>query len=127
MNKVELTGRMAQFPELRHTTRGVPVTTFGVEVERDYTTQDGAKITDNIEVGAWRDLAEFASKRLAKGELITIDARLQMRSWEGKDGRTHRAVEVIASEIRVAVAPAPQVDEGYYGDGYFSDEDGVPF
>lgn len=129
MNRVQLQGKLAQFPELRHTTRGVPVTTFDILVERGYKIPGGTPITDSIEVVAWRELATFAAKKLAKGELIAVEARIQMRPWEGKDGKTHRSVEIIAEEINVVPKPVePQADEGYFGDAYSrQDEDDTPF
>lgn len=127
MNYVHLRGTLAHIPELRHTTRGVPVTTFDVLVERDYKTQDGAPITDSIEVVAWRELAEFSAKKLRKGERIEIEARIQMRPWEGKNGKTHRSVEIIAVNLNVVPKPVePQIDEGYHS-GAYSRQDDVPF
>ena len=62
LNHIALMGRLARDPELRHTQSGLPVTSFSIACERDFKDANGEKVTDFIDIVAWRSTAEFVSK-----------------------------------------------------------------
>ena len=98
LNHIDLMGRLTRDPELRRTPSGVAVANFAIAVDRDYSS-DGEKQTDFIEIVAWRNTAEFATKYFAKGKMAVISGRLQMRQYTARDGSNRTAAEVIADSI----------------------------
>ena len=99
MNKAILIGRLTRDPELRTTSNGISVTSFTIAVDRNFNNQQGEKETDFIPVVAWRKLAETCAKYLAKGRLVAVSGRMQVRSYEGKDGKRY-VTEVVADEVQ---------------------------
>ena len=45
---------------------------------------------------------EFAEKHFRKGQLVGVIGRLQVRSWEDKEGKKHWTTEVIIEEQHFA-------------------------
>ena len=100
LNKAILIGRLTRDPELRSTSNDISVTSFTVAVDRNFTNQQGEKETDFIPVVAWRKLAETCAKYLEKGRLVAVSGRMQVRSYEGKDGLKRYITEVVADEVQ---------------------------
>lgn len=98
LNKVILIGRLTHDPELRYTPNGQPVANFSLAVDRKMSKNDE---TDFIPVVAWRRLAEICNEFLHKGKLVAIEGRLQVRSYEDKEGRRQRAFEVVADDMQM--------------------------
>lgn len=99
LNKAFLMGRITQDLELRHTTTGNAVLSFTIAVERDYKSTTGERLTDFIDVVAWKQEAEFIARNFAKGRSIIVSGALQVRTWQDKDGNRRRNVEVIAEQV----------------------------
>ena len=66
MNKVVLVGRLTAKPELRYTPQNTAYTRFSVAVNRNFTSADGKREADFINVVAWRKQAETISKYFDK-------------------------------------------------------------
>jgi single-strand DNA-binding protein len=99
LNVVALQGRLARDPELRQTTTGKQVATFTLACDRGRKDANGRTTADWIQIVAWDRLADFAAKWLTKGQMVTVDGRLQSRTYQGKDGTNRTAVEVVANNI----------------------------
>jgi len=99
LNRVCLVGRLTADPELRYTGSGVAVASFRLAVDRDYKNAQGERETDFINIVAWRQRAEFVSNFLTKGRLVSVDGRLQVRSYETQDGQRRQAWDVVADNI----------------------------
>ena len=105
LNDVKLMGRLTRDPELRRTQTGTPVASFSLAVPRDFKDKStGEAPVDFIDVVAWRNTAEFASKYLAKGRMVVVKGRLQIRDWTDRDGNKRRAAEVVAESVYFADA-----------------------
>ena len=96
INKVILMGRLTRDPELRHTGKGTPVTTFSIAIDNGY---GDNKRTDFVNCLAWNKTAEFVTKYFTKGKMIIVIGRITTRSWETQDGKRAYATEVIANEV----------------------------
>ena len=96
LNICALQGRLARDPELRQTTTGKQVAMFTLAVDRGRKDANGRTTADWIQIVAWDRLADFAAKWLTKGQMVTVDGRLQSRSYQAKDGTNRTAVEVVA-------------------------------
>ena len=99
LNHIVIMGRMTRDPELRRTASGIAVANFSVAVERDFQNQDGSRETDFIDCVAWKHTAEFIGKYFSKGKQIAVKGRLQIRSWEDKDGNKRRTAEIVADNV----------------------------
>jgi len=97
LNHITIMGRLTRDPELRYTQSQIPVASFTVAVDRDYSGRDGGeKQTDFIDCAAWRQTAEFVSKYFRKGSMAVVSGRLQSRKWQDRDGNNRTSWEVIA-------------------------------
>ena len=106
INKVILMGRLTRDPELRHTGKGAPVTTFSIAINSGYGENQR---TDFVNCLAWNKTAEFVSKHFTKGKLIVIaDGRISTRSWETQDGKRAYATEVVAQEVNFGESKSSQ-------------------
>ena len=108
LNKVFIIGRLTADPQLRTTTGGQSVTSFGVATNRVWTDKSGAKqeSTEFHNVVVWGRQAEVASQFLTKGSTVMIEGRLQTRTWQGQDGQQKRTTEIITE--RMQLGPRPQ-------------------
>ena len=100
MNKVFLIGRLTRDPELRYTGSNIPVATFTIAVNRNYTSQNGEREADFIPVVVWRKQAENVKNYTNQGSLVAIDGRIQVRNYDDKDGVKRYVTEVIADNIQ---------------------------
>ena len=115
LNHITIMGRLTRDPELRRTGSGIAVASFTVAVDRDFGGRDGGeKETDFIDCVAWRQTGEFVSKYFTKGSMIVVSGRLQIRSWNDKDGNKRRTAEVVA-------------DNCYFGESRRNSDNGGSF
>lgn len=98
LNHITLMGRIVRDIELRRTNSGKPVASFTVAVDRDFS-QGDQKETDFIDCVAWNKTGEFVDKYFSKGSMIVVAGRLQIRSWNDKDGNKRRTAEVVADNV----------------------------
>jgi len=105
-------GNLTQDPEIRYTPDGTPVGSFTIAVNRPFTNQKGEREADFIPIVVWREQAERCSEYLTKGSQVAIDGRLQIRSYEDKDGIRRKRAEVIAWRVvflqRLKKQPHPE-------------------
>lgn len=99
LNHIEIMGRMGDNPTVRYTQSQKAVATVNVAVDRDLVGADGVRGTDWIPVVAWGKSAEFLANNFHKGDPIVISGRLQMRSWEDKNGNKRVSAEVVADRL----------------------------
>lgn len=108
LNHITIMGRLVKDVELRRTGSGTAVSSFTIAVDRDFKSDGGDRETDFIDIVAWRNTAEFASKYFYKGSMAIVSGRLQIRNWQDKNGNKRRSAEVVADNI-------------YFGDSRKSD------
>ncbi len=94
MNKVVLVGRLTAKPELRYTSSNTAFLRFTIAVNRNFTSADGKREADFINVVAWRKQAETISKYFDKGNLIAIEGRLQTGSYDDREGNKRYTMDV---------------------------------
>lgn len=143
LNKIIIMGRLGKNPELRHTQQGTPVASFSLAVDRDFKDKNtGERVTDWIDVVAWRQTGEFVSRYFTKGRVAVVEGRLQMRDWTDRDGNKRRSAEVVADNVYFGDSKRDGDGEGGgyqqggypqggyqqpgYGGGYSGDYGGPP-
>lgn len=123
-NSVTLIGNLTRDPELRYTTGGRGVASFGLAVNRRYQ-QNGEWVeqTSFFNVVCWGELGENVAATLTKGARTIVTGRLEQRSWETQDGEKRSVVEVVADEcgpsLRWAQAQVERTERSG-GEGGFS-------
>lgn len=110
MNKTLLIGRLTKEPEVRYTPSQKVATSFTLAVNRDYKNADGTRDADFIPIIAWGKIAEMCGNNLTKGTRILVEGRIQVRSYDDKDGSRRWMTEVIAENIRF-LDPPKQSDQ----------------
>lgn len=90
---------MTKDPELRRTGNGKAVASFTLAVNRNFKTGDGQE-ADFLSVVAWGKVAENTSQYCSKGSLVSVDGRLQSRSYENNQGQKVFATEVVADSVQ---------------------------
>jgi len=99
---------------------------FTVAVDRRFNKETNERQADFIDCVAWRGTAEFVSKYFAKGRMIAVQGRLQVREWQDKDGNRRWSTEVQADNVYFT--GSKQDSGGGAGGGHasFSDRDAPP-
>lgn len=127
LNHIVTMGRLTADPIRRVTASGIPVTSFSIACDRDFKNADGEKVTDFIDIVAWRNTAEFVSKYFTKGRMAVVDGRLQLRDWIDREGNKRRSAEIVANSVNFGdskpkeqgqAAPDPAAASAYTGGGY---------
>lgn len=113
LNKVFLIGNLTRKPELRYTPSGTPVAEFGLAVNRHYTTSNGEKKRDTcfVEVTVWRSKAEVCYRHLAKGSPVFIEGRLELDTWETRNGERRSKLRVVADTLQLLNKTARQMSQ----------------
>lgn len=99
LNRVVLIGRLTKDPELRYSPSGVAVTNFTLAIDRKFKNAQGERETDFIPVVMFKQLAELCANYLAKGKLASVDGRIQVRTYNDKDGQKRWITEVVAEDV----------------------------
>lgn len=141
MNKIFLIGRLTKDPELRYTPSGAAVCSFTLAVDRRFTSQNGEREADFINIVVWNKAAENCAKYLSKGRQTAVEGRLQIRSFDGNDGQRRWVTEVVAENVEFLGSgqsqnsssnqnPMPRSNDLGYGDlgqEIVFDDNEVPF
>jgi len=116
--QVQLIGHLGRDAETKFSASGVAFTKFSVAVGRKG--KDGSKETDWYAVTGFK-LPDWKADSLTKGALVYVGGRLQIRQYEGRDGKAGTSVEVVAADIEVLTpkgegapqtsAPGPVTDD----------------
>jgi len=99
-NTVTLVGNVTRDPELRYTTGGRGVASFGLAVNRRYqSNNEWQEQTSFFDVVAWGTLGENIAESIEKGTRVVVVGRLEQRSWDTQEGEKRSKIEVVADEI----------------------------
>jgi single-strand DNA-binding protein len=113
LNKVIISGRLTNDPELRYTAKGTPVIRFTLAVDR--TVKDASGQFQNqasfLDVVAWAKWAESLSNTAHKGSPIIVEGHLETRSYTDSNNNNRKSVEIIAEYIQF-LEYRPKGEEG---------------
>ncbi len=120
-NSITLIGNLTRDPELRYTTGGRGVASFGIAVNRRYQqNNEWVEQVSFFNVVCWGELGENAAATLTKGSRAIVTGRLEQRSYE-TNGEKKSIVEVVADEVgpslRWAQAQIERTERTGGGDG----------
>ena len=121
LNQISIMGRLVKDPELRHANE-TPVCMIRIACDRDYKNANGEKEADFFDVVSWRKLAEIVNQYAAKGRMVSVDGRLQTRTWNDRDGNKRYSTEIVANHVYFC-DPKPK-EEGAQNNGAASNARG---
>lgn len=96
MNHITIHGNVSQQPEMRVTTSGMQVLSFGVA---DSYGKDDKKKTTFHNITVFGTLAENVGRSISKGDSVIVSGRLETEEYTKKDGSTAKYTKVIADEV----------------------------
>ena len=99
LNRALLVGRLTRDPELRRTGSGKAVTSFNLAVERNFK-KENEQDADFINCVCWGKIAENTERYCSKGSMVSVDGRIQTRSYENNQGQKVYVTEVIADSVQ---------------------------
>jgi single-strand DNA-binding protein len=126
LNRVVLIGRLTKDVELRYSQSGTAVASFTLAVDRNRTNAQGERETDFITVVAWQKQAENCANYIGKGSLVAVDGRIQVRTYDTKDGQRRWVTEVIAESVRFLDKKEKSGGNTFGQEINFTDDD-IPF
>jgi single-strand DNA-binding protein len=129
LNRVILMGNLTRDPELRYIPSGAAVASFGLAMNRVYTTQDGERKEETcfVDIDAWGKTAENCANYLTKGRLVLIEGSLQYRSWETEDGQKRSKLNVRAFSVQFLGGRREEGEPGAEGAAELEADDDIPF
>ena len=137
MNKVILLGRLTAKPELKYTQSNTAYTRFSVATNRRVRNAEGQweNSADFINVVAWQRNAENIAKFFDKGNMISLEGRIQTGSYDDKDGNKRYTTDVVVENFEFVESKAARAasTDSFPSDGGnstttpydFQDESGV--
>jgi len=102
LNKVMLIGYAGADSEMKFTSGGTPVANFSLAVNESFKNSQGEKKSNTLWVRcvAWRRCAEIVGEYVTKGKFLFVEGRLQLRSYEDRQGEKRDVTEVVVNTIR---------------------------
>lgn len=144
LSKIVISGRVVRAPEKRFTPNtNMAVTEFTILVD-SLPAKDGSVESTPVKVITWRELAERLAAEVEKGDLVTVDGRLQINNFATSEGQKRREVEIDAIAVdnlskktstqpqreekgALAKAGAKAQNKPEDLDAIFANEDEIPF
>lgn len=124
MNKCHIIGRMTKDPEVRYTQGGTAVATFTLAVDRRVA-KDKPKEADFIPCVVWGKMADGVVKNYChKGKQVAVEGRVQVRSYDAKDGTKRYVTEVIVNDLELL---GKSEGGNKQGGGNYPTDDEIPF
>ena len=102
MNEVRQFGTLTKDPNIRHAERedGYDVARFTVRVEQGVR-EDGKNYADNINVVAFRKVAELVEKKLRKDMAVIVLGHVHASFYTNRDGERVFSQDIVVDKIDI--------------------------
>jgi single-strand DNA-binding protein len=99
-SNITLVGNLTRDPELRFTSAGKAVASFGMAVSRRFqVNNEWQEKTSFFNVTAWDQMGENVAASLTKGTRVVVNGRIEIREYETNNGEKRTSVDITADEI----------------------------
>lgn len=101
-NFVSVTGNVTRDPELRYSPSAKAFANFGVAINNRRRAADGGYEDGDpyfFDITCFGSLAENLAESVSKGDRVTVNGRLEYRTWETDTGDKRSKVQIIADEV----------------------------
>ena len=126
-NFVQIIGNVTRDPELRFTTGGTAVCSFGIAYTPRKRNANGEwedGDTSYFNCSAWRELGENIAASISKGMRVVVTGSVRARDWEDREGNKRTSIEIdvddCAPSLRWAQAQVERMSRSGGGSGDFS-------
>lgn len=99
LNQVVLVGRLTENPTLKELEDGKKEGSVTLAVQRTFKNAEGIYDTDFIKCTLWNTVASSTCEYCHKGDIVGVKGRIQVNTYEDKDGTKQYSTEVIADKI----------------------------
>ena len=125
INKVMLTGNLTRDPELRATTSGTSIMSFGMAVNDRRRNSNGEweDVPNYVDCVMFGTRGETVARYIQKGSKVAVEGKLRYSSWES-NGQKRSKLEVVVDDIEFLSRSRSQSQSVASVDVY--DED-IPF
>ena len=102
-NRVTLLGNVTRDPEVRTIPSGTSVADVGLAINERRKSVSGEWVDETtfVDVTLWGRTAEVAGEYLSKGDPVLIEGRLQLDSWETRDGKKCSKLKVTGERMQL--------------------------
>ena len=101
LNVVVLGGNLTRDIELRYTQTGTAVASFGLAVNKKYTSNgENREDVSFFDIDVWGKTAEVCNSYLKKGSGVVVQGELKQESWQQQDGQKRYKVKVVANSVQ---------------------------
>lgn len=97
LNNCEFIGNLGNDPEIRTASGGSSFTTFSIAVNKQGANREDKPLWVNVT--AFGKTGEFVGKYLKKGNMVFVQGALELQEYEGKDGKNHVSVKLLANKV----------------------------
>jgi len=101
VNIVMQRGNLTRDPEVKYSTKGIPIVHFSIAVSRKYRKQDG-ELKEEVsffDVEAFGTQAKSCGDYLIKGSDVLVEGRLRQDRWENQEGQRRNKVLIRADRV----------------------------
>ncbi len=98
VNNVVLVGRITRDPEVRPTQTG-SVVSFTLAIDR-IGSKDSQQQADFVPCIAWNQTAQFIGNYVKKGYMLSVEGRIQTRTYQDQTGTTRYVTEVACNRVQ---------------------------
>lgn len=99
LNQVVLVGRLTKDPEIVESKNGKKVANITLAVQRTFKNAEGIYETDFVNCVLWEAIASNTCTYCHSGDIVGVKGRLQVSSYEDKEGKNKYVTEVIAEKV----------------------------
>lgn len=101
LNSFNAIGRLVADVEIKKTLNGVSIATVKIAIQRDRKNSNGEYEADFLPVVVFNQSAVYLEKYASKGDLISVNGRIQTRNYENNQGQRIYVTEVISNQVQV--------------------------
>ena len=97
-----LIGNLTRDPEIKYTAKGTAIGDLSLAINRSFKGDNGERQEETtfVDVTLWGKTAELAGQYLAKGRPVYIEGRLQLDTWQDKEGQKRSKLKVIGEVMQ---------------------------
>lgn len=95
MNRLILSGRLTQDPEMKQTSNGTEMATFSVAVSR----KRDRETTDFFKCVCFGQAAKYVTQYGAKGMSLELEGECQIHKYQDRNGNNQTAVNVVVDNL----------------------------
>lgn len=102
LNQVTLLGNCTRDPEMRFSTGGLAICSWGLAINTFSGSGENKKQdTCFIDLACFGRTAEIAGEYLKKGDPVLVTGKLRYETWEGQDGQKRSKHSVVVDQIQL--------------------------